>query len=86
VRIERRMTFPPTAACPARYQKEVVLSKAEVATLRSAERIAAKVRAAIKAETDGVVDTSENWRCDLRVARLEHAADQLATNGGVVLA
>ncbi len=91
MRIERRMILPPlivfgVEADPARYKRELLLNRTEIATLRSAERIAAKARSVLAAECGCEhVEFSELWGDDLELARLEHAASQLAEDGGVTL-
>ncbi len=73
-------------AHPGASRKELVLSKREVATLRSAERIAIKARKIVAGACGHqLVERSGMRYVDMELARLEHAAAGLADDGGVVL-
>jgi len=91
MRIETITTLEPLVllgivAHPGVSYRAAVLSAREIATLRSAERIAAKLRAVI-ADQCGCehVELSELGGVDLDLARLEHSAAQLADDGCVAI-
>ena len=80
MRVERVTLFPPMFGHPGISERQVLLSAREQSTLRSAARIAAKVR-----EIRQDAGAPEGTGTDVDLGMLDLLAVQLADDGGSVL-